>query len=110
VILRADMIPELIRRLKVYAQMRVGRSSHTNPQLAARLYSELLHVLNKRGISRLETQTPLEFAAAIGDARVAPAVREFIDIYSQARFGEAPCNAVRLRELMSQVRHAFRSR
>jgi protein-glutamine gamma-glutamyltransferase len=109
-VLRADMIPELIRRLKVYAQMRVGRSSHTNPQLAARLYSELLHVLNKRGISRLETQTPLEFAAAVGDARVAPAVREFIDIYSQARFGEAPCNAVRLRELMSQVRHTFRSR
>jgi protein-glutamine gamma-glutamyltransferase len=110
VVLRADMIPELVRRLKVYAQMRVGRSSHTNPQLAARLYSELLHVLNKRGIQRLETQTPLEFAAAVGDARVAPAVREFIDIYSQARFGEAPCNAVRLRELMSQVRHAFRSR
>jgi protein-glutamine gamma-glutamyltransferase len=110
VVLRADMIPELVRRLKVYAQMRVGRSSHTNPQLAARLYSELLHVLNKRGIQRLETQTPLEFAAAVGDARVAPAVREFIDIYSHARFGEAPCNAVRLRELMSQVRHAFRSR
>jgi protein-glutamine gamma-glutamyltransferase len=108
VVLRADMIPELVRRLKVYAQMRVGRSTHTNPQLAARLYSEFLHVLNKRGISRLETQTPLEFAAAVGDARVAPAVREFIDIYSQARFGEAPCNAVRLRELMSQVRHAFR--
>jgi len=110
VVLRADMIPELVRRLKVYAQMRVGRSSHTNPQLAARLYSELLHVLNKRGIERLETQTPLEFAAVVGDARVAPAVREFIDIYSHARFGEAPCNAVRLRELMSQVRHAFRSR
>jgi transglutaminase-like putative cysteine protease len=110
VILRADMIPELIRRLKVYAQMRVGRSAQTNPQLAARLYSELLHVLNKRGISRQETQTPLEFAAAIGDARVAPAVHEFIDIYSQARFGEAPCNAVRLRELMSQVRQSFRSR
>jgi transglutaminase-like putative cysteine protease len=110
VVLRADMIPELIRRLKVYAQMRVGRSAHTNPQLAARLYSELLHVLNKRGISRLETQTPLEFAAAVGDARVAPAVREFIELYAQARFGEAPCNAVRLRELMSQVRQAFRSR
>src|ERR1700722_16286744 len=110
VVLRADMIPELIRRLKVYAQMRVGRSSHTNPQLAARLYSELLHVLNKRGIRRLETQTPLEFAAAVGDVRVAPAVREFIDIYSHARFGEAPCNAVRLRQLMSQVRRVFRSR
>lgn len=109
VILRADMIPELVRRLKVYAQMRVGRASHTNPQLAARLYSELLHVLSKRGISRLETQTPLEFAAAVGDARVAPAVREFTELYGQARFGEAPCNAVRLRELMAQVRLAFRS-
>jgi protein-glutamine gamma-glutamyltransferase len=110
VVLRADMIPELIRRLKVYTQMRVGRSAQTNPQLAARLYSELLHVLNKRGISRLETQTPLEFAAAVADSRVAHPVREFVEIYSQARFGEAPCNAVRLRELMSQVRQAFRSR
>jgi hypothetical protein len=90
--------------------MRVGRSAHTNPQLAARLYSELLHVLNKRGIARLETQTPLEFAAAVGDARIAPAVREFIELYGQARFGEAPCNTVRLRELMSQVRQSFRSR
>jgi protein-glutamine gamma-glutamyltransferase len=110
VVLRVDMIPELIRRLKVYAQMRIGRSEHTNPQLAARLYSELCRVLHKRGISRLETQTPLEFAAAVGDARVAPAVREFTEIYGKARFGEAPCNAVRLRELISHVRGAFRSR
>jgi len=110
VILRVDMIPEIIRRLKVYAQMRVGRSEHTNPDLAARLYSELLHVLERRGIARRDTQTALEFASAVSDARVAPAVREFIDIYSRARFGEAPCNAVRLRELMAQVRLALRSR
>jgi transglutaminase-like putative cysteine protease len=110
VVLRADMIPELLRRLKVYAQMRVGRTAHTNPQLAARLYSELLHLLHKRGIPRLETQTPLEFAAAVADSRVGHPVREFIEIYSQARFGEAPCNTVRLRELMSQVRQAFRTR
>jgi hypothetical protein len=110
VILRVDMIPELVRRLKVYAQMRVGRSQHTNPELAARLYSELLHVLDRRGIPRRETQTALEFAAAVGDARVAPAVREFTEIYGRARFGEAPCNSVRLRELLGQVRAAFRSR
>ncbi len=109
-ILRADMLPEIVRRLKVYAQMRVGRSQQTNPDLAARLYSEMLHVLNRRGIQRQQTQTALEFAAAVGDARVAPAVREFIDLYGQARFGEAPCNAVRLRELIAQIRGAFRSR
>ena len=110
VVLRVDMIPELIRRLKVYLQMRVGRSGHTNPQLASRLYSELLRVLDRRGISRRETQTPFEFAAEVGDARVAPAVREFTEIYGRARFGDAPCNAVRLRELLAQVRVAVRSR
>jgi transglutaminase-like putative cysteine protease len=111
VVLRVDMIPDIIRRLKVYAQMRVGRSADLNPQLAARLYSELLRVLDRRGIaSRRETQTALEFAAGVGDARVAPALREFTEIYGRARFGEAPCNAVRLRELLAQVRVAVRSR
>jgi hypothetical protein len=111
IVLRVDMIPEIIRRLKVYMQMRVGRSQHTNPQLAARLYSELLRILDRRGIPRRETQTASEFAAAVGDIRVAPALREFIEIYGRARFGEAPCNAVRLRELLAQVRRsAVRSR
>ena len=110
IVLRVDMVPEIIRRLKVYAQMRVGRSEHTNPQLAARLYSELLRTLNRRGISRHETQTAFEFEAGLSDARVAPAIREFIGIYGPARFGEAPCNAVRLRELIAEVRAALRSR
>ena len=99
VALRVDMIPELIRRLKLHLQMRVGRSGHTNPQLASRLYSELLRVLDRRGISRRDTQTPFEFASTVGDARVGPAVREFTEIYGRARYGDAPCNAVRLREL-----------
>jgi Domain of unknown function (DUF4129) len=110
VVLRVDMIPEIIRRLKVYAQMRVGHSADTNPQLAARLYSEFCRVLQKRGFIRRETQTSLEFAAAIDDSQVAPAVREFTEIYGRARFGAAPCNAVRLRELLAQVRVAARSR
>jgi hypothetical protein len=110
VVLRVDMLPEIIRRLKVYAQMRVGRSAHTNPELAARLYSELLRTLDRRGIPRRESQTAFEFAAGVGEASVGPAVREFTEIYGQARFGEAPCNAVRMRELLAQVRAAFRSR
>ncbi|MEQ1473117.1 MAG: DUF3488 and transglutaminase-like domain-containing protein [Candidatus Acidiferrum sp.] len=110
VILRVDMIPEIIRRLKVYAQMRVGRAEHTNPQLAARLYSELLHLLERHGILRRQTQTAFEFAATVDDARVAPAVREFTEIYGHARFGAAPCNAVRLREILAQIKTAFRSR
>ncbi len=111
VLLRADMIPEIIRRLKVYAQMRVGaHTAATNPDLAARLYSELLRMLDRRGIPHRETQTALEFAAAIENPQIAPAIREFIDIYGGARFGSAPCNADRLRELLSQVRAAFQSR
>jgi hypothetical protein len=90
--------------------MRVGRTTNTNPQLAARLYNELLHVLERHDIPHRQTQTAFEFAASVGDARIAPAVREFTEIYGHARFGEAPCNAVRLRELLAQVKAAFRSR
>ena len=35
---------------------------------------------------------------------LAPAIREFTDLYLQARFGGAPCDAFRLRALLEQVR------
>ena len=85
-------------------------AASANPQLASRLYAELLRLLERRGFARRDSQTPLEFAAAVGEPGLAPAVREFTQIYAHARFGGVPCDALRLRGLLEQVRAGLRSR
>jgi hypothetical protein len=39
---------------------------------------------------------------------LAPAVREFTSIYAVARYGGAPCDTLRLRHLLEQIRAAPR--
>jgi hypothetical protein len=56
------------------------------------------------------SQTPFEFAAAVHSPNLAPAVREFTQLYGQARFGGAPCDTTRLRQLLDQIRTALRGR
>ncbi len=84
-------------------------SAKANPQLASLLYGELLRLLRRHGLRRTETQTPLEFAMGLQPA-VAPAVVEFTQMYSQARFGNAPCDAGQLRNLLSQIRAKLRAK
>jgi Domain of unknown function (DUF4129) len=95
--------------LRLYWQLRGGDSAQANPQLASRLYAELLHLLARRGMPRRESQTPLEFALSVQAPTLAPAVREFTDIYAHARFGGAPCDTLRMRDLLLQVREGLRS-
>ena len=77
----------------------------STPQMASRLYVELLHLLEKRGFSRGETQTPREFAASlVAQGSLAPPVQEFTEIYVRSRFGGLPCDPFRLRALLEQVR------
>jgi protein-glutamine gamma-glutamyltransferase len=109
VLLRYDILGVTIRRLRMYLQLRAPETSSANPQLASRLYGELLHLLERRGFTRRASQTPLEFAGAVGEASVAPAVREFTRLYAHARFGGVPCDTSRLRGLLEQIRTALRS-
>jgi hypothetical protein len=111
VVLRMDWIRVAIRWLSLHLELRGAPTDRSNPQLASRLYAELLHVLNKRGFHRVETQTPLEFAMSSGlQIELAPAVREFTSLYAAARYGSAPCDTVRLRALLAQVRSTPKSR
>lgn len=110
VTLRFNLISLLIRRVRLFLQFRSPQSARMNPQLASRLYGELLRTLARRGLLRFESQTPFEFAAAVNSPNLAPAVREFTQIYSHARFGGAPCDTTRLRQLLDQVRSALRGR
>ena len=110
VALRYNVPTEVIRRVRLFLRIRASRSGRADPQLASRLYGELLRTLARRGLLRGEGQTPLEFAAAVDSARLAPAVREFTELYVQARFGGAPCATTRLGQLLGQVRLALRMR
>ncbi|HEY6389136.1 MAG TPA: DUF3488 and transglutaminase-like domain-containing protein [Candidatus Acidoferrum sp.] len=108
--LRFDLVVALARRLWLSWQLRSPELARSNPQLASRLYGELLYLLARRGFARQPTQTPFEFAAAVSHPRLVPAVYEFTQCYTQARFGGAPCDTVRLRALLEQVRSSFASR
>jgi protein-glutamine gamma-glutamyltransferase len=82
-----------------------GEGRANNPELATRLYAELLRLLEKRGFTRPETQTPGEFAASLAvQGSLAHPVQEFTDLYAKSRFGGAPCDGIRLRALLEQVR------
>ncbi len=110
VALRFNLFTELIRRVRLFLQLRGARSAQSNPQLASRLYGELLRILARRGLQRVESQTPFEFAAAVNSPNLASPVREFTQIYAHARFGGAPCDTTRLRQLLDQIRSALRAR
>src|ERR1700686_953515 len=108
--LRFNVLAELSRRIRLFFQLRGSKVACTNPQLASRLYAELLRMLARRGLMRNLSQTPFEFAAAVDSPNLAPAVREFTQIYAHARFGGAPCDTTRLRHLLDQIQTALRAR
>jgi protein-glutamine gamma-glutamyltransferase len=110
VALRFNLIPAFIRRIRLFLQLRSARSAHNSPQLASRLYAELLRTLARRGLQRFESQTPFEFAATVHSPTLVSPVREFTQIYAHARFGGAPCDTTRLRQLLDQIRMVLRSR
>ena len=115
VVMRFNLISVFVQRLRLFVQLRGQRTKAANPQLASRLYFEMLRLLERRGLTREDSQTPLEFAASLtqfgtGDLNFSPAVREFTALYGHARFGGAPCDISRLRALLTQIRTSLRTR
>ncbi len=110
ILLRFEALSAMLQRLLLSWQLRSGKTTRANPQLASRLYAELLRLLARRGIIREVSQTPLEFAVAMDSPNLAPAVREFTQLYTHTRFGGAPCDATRLHQLLDQIRAALRAR
>ncbi|HTT33904.1 MAG TPA: DUF3488 and transglutaminase-like domain-containing protein [Methylomirabilota bacterium] len=109
VALRHNVPGYLLRRARLFLQIKAAPAKRSDPQLASRLYAELLRMLARRGLTRTEAQTPFEFAAAVDAPQLAPALQEFTQLYSRARFGGVPCNAARLGELLEEVRSALRA-
>jgi hypothetical protein len=116
VMLRLDLFSRLLIGLGNLLRITWRPTAASSPQLASRLYFEMLRLLEKGGFVRREAQTPLEFAASLGATlqpkavALSPAVREFTEIYAQARFGGAACDTSRMRALLTQVRAGLRAR
>src|SRR6266404_4195469 len=110
ILLRFDALSAMLQRLWLSWQLRSAKAARANPQLASRLYAELLRLLARRGMIREVSQTPFEFAVAMDAPNLAPAVREFTQLYTHARFGGGPCDATRLQQLLDQIRAALRAR
>ena len=111
VILRFDWIRKLAGWFALQWQIRSPDTAGNSQQLASRLYGELLRTLEKRGYSRLAAQTPREFAYSSGlQPELVPPLREFTELYAQARFGHKPCDSPRLRALLDQIRRTPRLR
>lgn len=98
----------MLRRLRLEWKMRVPGGPGADGQLASLLYLELLASLSRKGWERAESETPLEFAAALHAPGIAPAVDEFTRLYTRARYGSAACDAPRLRALLAEVRASLR--
>src|SRR5206468_3977134 len=107
-LLRFGVLGKIARQLRLFLQLR-SKSPAAQPQLASILYGEFLRLLGRYGFRRSESQTPLEFAAAVSRPAVAAAVQQFTQVYAQARFGGAACDAPRLRALLGQIRSGLRS-
>ena len=106
--LRYGLLGKVMRRLRLYWQLHPPESPKANPLLASRLYAELLRLLERHGFARRAAQTPLEFASSVQAPALAPAVHEFTNIFASARYGGAPCDTLRLRHLLEQIREAPR--
>jgi hypothetical protein len=109
-LLNFGFLRRLARRVRLEWRVRAPGGARRDPQLASLLYQEFLRVLSRRGWKRSEAQTPYEFAAAIAAPGIAPAVSEFTHIYARARYGGVPCDALRLRALLAEIRAALRAR
>lgn len=107
--LRYNVPAEVVRRARLFLRIRAAKSGRSDPQLASKLYAELMRALARRGLLRAETQTPLEFAAAMDSPQLAPSVQEFTQLYVHSRFGGATCDTMRLGQLLEQVRAALRA-
>lgn len=108
--LHLDKVLRAARRLRIEWRVRTSSDPQPDTLLASLLYDDLLRLLARRGFRRGASQTPLEFAAAVDATGVSLGVDEFTQLYAQARFGGAPCDASRLRLLLKQIQWALRER
>jgi hypothetical protein len=70
----------------------------------------MLRLLEHRGWKKAESQTPLEFAAAIPRTDLVAPVLQLTNLYQSARFGDHPARVEQMSSLLRLIRDSLRSR
>jgi len=86
-----------------------ARGGKLTASLAALEYNEMLRLLEHRGWKKAESQTALEFAAAIPRADLVVPVVQLTNLYQSARFGDHPARIEQMSSLLRLIRDALRS-
>ncbi len=99
------LIISLPRLLLLLQKIRLARSPHRAPQLAASIwYERMLRQTAKLGWAKSPEQTPEEFASVITDQKIQHRVSDFTEHYERARFGNSAEDASRLPELYEEIK------
>jgi len=90
-------------------RIRLARKPGLEPHSAATVwYGRLLKLLSRRGIRKLPTQTPQEFAKIISAEPVRRHFANFAAHYERARFGDSTEDAEKLPELYRELEESTR--
>lgn len=89
--------------------LRARRGGNLTASLASLEYREMLRLLEKHGWKKSESQTALEFAAAIPAADLAASVAQLTEIYQSARFGDHPAPIQQMSSLLRSIRNTMRA-
>jgi protein-glutamine gamma-glutamyltransferase len=93
----------LSRWAKERGMLRRARRGKARPEDATLAYQRLLRILARQGIRKPAFQTPNEFAASVRGPEGA-LVRDFTELYLEARFGRLPGLLPRLNALLQEIR------
>ena len=87
-----------------------ARGGNVTASLASLEYSEMLRLLEKRGWTKPDSQTPREFAATIPASNISAPVAQLTELYHSARFGSRPAPAEQMSSLLRTIRESLRAR
>ena len=87
----------------------VAHPERSPEQAASMWYERMARILARRGMKKLEAQTPHEFARKIEDKKLREPVWRFTSVYESARFGNSVEDARLLPGLFEAVEAATRS-
>jgi protein-glutamine gamma-glutamyltransferase len=90
--------------------LRARRGGNLTASLASLEYAEMLRLLEKFGWTKLPSQTPLEFAAAIPAPDLTAPVAQLTELYQSARFGSRPAPVEQMSSLLRSIRDSLRTR
>ena len=107
--LRYGRLENLLRGLRISLQLRGKNVDAVRTLMASQLYEEMLQLMGRHGYQRAEAQTAFEFAAGVRKPSLIAPVKEFTQIYSEARFGGAKGDLSRLERLLGTIRTELRT-